>query len=278
MERGQARDPQDGHAAMETPNGSSQTLAARWGAEQLAPRAAAIAALVHAMRRLGLRASAALVVKMAKHLDAILMPRTLKAAAKEAAAAHDVGDPRRPATIVAAQVRLVLAAGPAAVDAARALAEHAKAFSEVLAEWAAKADEYGRDGAAKEVANAVARKRFVRRPDDRFKFTAMSVDLRLRRHSRNQVKMYIQQVGILLPTHVVEYCPFRARLDTDTEEIDSPKAAVYAKECEVRMPDGARVAPDGIRVMARKRRLDARARGHLERLSSLEEGVEIKGL
>jgi len=254
---------------METTNGRAQLRAARRGAAALAPRAAVVAALAHAMRRLGLRASAQLVLKMASALDAILKPRTLEDAAK-AAAAHDIGDPRRPEAIVAAQVRLVLAAGPAAVDAARSLAEHAMAFSKVLAEWAAKADEYGRDGAAKEAVAAKEGKRFVRRQRDQIKFTAMSVDLSLGRYEQSQVKMYILRDSILSPTRVVEYCPFRARLDTDPEEIDSPKAAVYADECEVRLPDGARVEPSGMRFMVRENWVDAAALGYVERLRGLE--------
>ena len=257
-------------AGMETTGGRAQLRAARRGAAVLAPRAVVVAALAHAMRRLGLRASAQLVLKMASALDAILKPRTLEGAAKAAAAGYDIGDPRRPEAIVAAQVRLVLAAGPAAVDAARSLAEHAMAFSKVLAEWAAEADEYGRDGAAEEAVAAKEGKRFVRRQRDQIKFTAMSVDLSLGRYEQSQVKMYILRDSILSPTRVVEYCPFRARLDTDPEEIDSPKAAVYADECEVRLPDGARVEPSGMRFMVRESWVDDAALGYVERLRGLE--------
>jgi len=178
--------------------------------------------------------------------------------------------------IATAQVRLVRATGPGAAAAARSLALHVGAFNVVMPEWAAAVDEYGRDGSAAEAADAVERGVFARRPYDQFRFTAMSVDLRLRRHARNQVKMRIRRAGILAPTHVVEYCPFMARLDGDPEEIDSPKAAGYSRECEVRMPDGARVAPGSVRVMARKRRLDAKACGHLGRLRRLGAAVELK--
>ena len=273
MERGQARDPQDGHAAMETAKGSSQTLAVRWGDELLAPDRANMARLEGTMQGLGPRDSAKLVVDKDEDLRVMLMPRTLDSAAKGAAAAYGVDDPRRPAAIVAAQARLVLSAGPAVIAAARSLAEHTGALNGAMPGWAAGAGVYGRDGAAEEAADAVERGMFVRRPIDDSKFTAMSVDLDLGQHADNQVKMYISQKYILSPVLVVEYHPFRARLPGDHEEIDSPKAAANAYECEVRIPDGARVVRKGVRVMARRRHLDLKAHSQLERLKRLE--VEV---
>jgi len=216
------------------------------------------------------------VVGAAGGLSAVLPPRGLETAARGAAEGLSVDNPRRSMAIVAAQVRLVCATGPGAVAAARSLALHTGAFNTVMPGWAAMADECRRDGDAAEAAGAVGRGVFARRPGDQFRFTAMSVDLRLRRHERNQVMMRIRRTGIFSPTCVVEYCPFMARLDDDPEEIDSPKAAAYAHECEVRLPDGARVAPGSVSVMARRGRLDARARGHLGRLGRLGEDVEFK--
>jgi len=261
-----------------TPDGAAQLAAARLGAKLLAPGEARTARLVVRMRAVGPRGSAKAVVEKARELDAALLPATLEGAAEEAADAHAAGDPRRAEVIVGAQVRLIRASGPAARAAAMALAEHAGAFSSMMREWAADADEYGRDGAAREAADAVEGMRFVRRTRDRLRFTAMSVNLRLGLYRRNQVKMYIRRTAILALTHVVEYCPLRARLDSDPEEIDSPKAAVYAPECEVRLPDGARIAPGGVRVLARRRRLDANARGDIGRLRRLGAVVEMKGL
>lgn len=127
--------------------------------------------------------------------------------------------------------------------------------------------------AAKEAADAVERGMFVRRRRDKLRFTAMSVNLKLGQHAANQVKMYISREHILSPVLVVECHPFRARLPGDHEEIDSPKAAANAYECEVRIPDGARVVRKGVRVMARRRHLDLKAHSQLERLKRLE--VEV---
>lgn len=276
MARGKGRDPRRAHAGMGTANGVAQACAARWGLAQFVPGADVVGSLAGAMRGLGPRASAGLVVGTASGLDAELRPGSLEMAAVDAAAGVHVDDPRRPMAVVAAQVRLVRAAGPGAVAAARALALHVGAFNSVMPGWAAAADEYGRDGAAAEAADAVETGMFVRRPGEQFGFTAMSIDLRLKRHEHNQVKMRIRRAGILSPTYVVEYCPFMARLDADPEEIDSPKAAGYARECEVRMPDGARVARGSVRVMARRRRLDAGAWWHLWRLRRLGAAVELK--
>lgn len=259
----------DAHAPLWTAAGAAQRAAAEWGAGQFAPSGGDVRALADRMRRLGPRASAALVNGAAGELRAELPPAGLEGAAEAAAAGLAEGDPARPMAIVEAQVRLVCASGPRAVAAAVRFVLHTRAFNTVMPEWAAAAGEYGRDGAAAEAANAVERGRFVRRPTDRFKFTAMSIDLGLRRHERNQVKMYIRRDAIRSPVHVVEYYPFMALLDTDIEEIDSPKAAMYADECEVRLPDGARLGHGGMRVMARKSRLDPEARVQLERLMGL---------
>jgi len=58
----------------------------------------------------------------------------------------------------------------------------------------------------------------------------------------------------------------------------SPKAARNAFECEVRLPDGARVGPGGVRVMARRPWLDGAAYGQLDRLGRLGAEVWFEGL
>jgi len=141
---------------------------------------------------------AAAVAERARELDAALLPATLEGAAEEATA-RAIGDPRRPWPIVDAQVRLVMASGPVAIAAARALAEHAGAFSAAMRGWVAGADEYGRDGAAAEAADAVERGRFARRPGKGPMFTAMSLDLGLGQHEDREVKMLIRRASI--PTH-----------------------------------------------------------------------------
>lgn len=269
---------ENGHAPLETADGAAQLAAAEWGAAQFAPRGEGANRLVGRMRDLGPRNSAALVVQAFKALAAALPPAGLARAAKKAAAGLAAGDPARPMAVVAAQVGLVRASGPRAVAAAKRLTLHTVAFNEMMPEWAATALEYGRDGAALEATNAVERGRFVRRQNDRFKFTAMSINLGLARHKQNQVKMYVRRDAIRSPIHVVKYFSFESRLDIDIEEVDSPKSAGYADECEVRLPDGARLGHGVMRVMARMPMLDLRAHWNLERLGRLGAHVVIKDL
>jgi len=102
----------------------------------------------------------------------------------------------------------------------------------------------------------------------------VTVDPELSQHERNEVKMAIRRHAVLSSVYPVEYYVFRARLSDDREEIDSPKVARNARECEVRLPDGALVDPGGIRVVARRRRVTLKAQRHLDRLRGLGVGVE----
>ena len=79
----------------------------------------------------------------------------------------------------------------------------------------------------------------------------------------------------MLSVYHVEYYVFRARLSGDHEEIDSPKVAMDAHECEVRLPDGALVDPSGISVVARKNRMSLKAFGLLDRLNGIVAGVRV---
>lgn len=227
------------------------------------------------MRADGMGRSAGRVTAAAVAPDDALWPATLDGAASEAAAGYDMGDPGRPMAIVAAQVAVIRSAGPAAVAAAGRLVLLARAFSEELQGWAGAAEEYARDGEAAEAAGGAEAGRFVRRPDNRRRFTAMSVDPDLKRHRNRQVKMRIRRRAILSPTLAVRCHAFGARLREDPEEIDSPKEARYADECEVRMPDGARVDSGQMRVVARRSRLEPEAVSHLERPRRRGVGVVI---
>jgi len=230
------------------------------------------------MRRLDPPGSAKIVTGRDRELRTALLPGTPEGIAEGAAAACAMDDPRRPEAIVGAQARAVRAAGRRATDAAASLASATSAFNRLMPEWVAAAEEYGRDGAAAEAADAVERGRFVRRPGKGTMFTAMSLDLGLGQHEDREVKMRIRRASIPPPVLVVEYHAFRARLPGDAEEIDSPKAAANAFECEVRMPDGARVGPGGVRVMARRPQLGAAAYGQLDRLGRLGAEVWFEGL
>jgi len=260
---------------MQTGNGAAQSRAARQGEERFAPSKGDVVREAAAMRGDGLAASVRRIRGAEDALAARLPPGGLERAAVDGAAGRGVDDPERPVGMVGRQVDLVLASGPAAVAAARRLVLLLRAFNIVLPEWAAAAGVYARDGAAREAAVAAERGQFARRQTDRFRFTAMSVDLQLGRHRESQVKMLIQKRAILSPTHVVEYRAFRARLDTDPEEIDSPKAARDAEGCEVRLPGGAGVDSMGMRVMARKSKLDTMAAMHLRSLVALGVRVDI---
>jgi len=266
-----------GPGGLSTPDGSAQLRAARRGSRLFGRGEAAMREVEGEMRRLGARRSARIVTGWDRELRNALLPGTPEGIAEEASA-YAMGDPRRPEEIVDAQARAVRAAGRRAAEAAASLASATSAFNGLMLEWAAAAEEYGRDGAAAEAADAVERGRFVRRPGRGPMFTAMSLDLGLGQHERNQVKMRIRRASILPPIHVVEYHVFRARLPGDAEEIDSPKAARNAFECEVRMPDGARVGPGGVRVMARRPHPDVAAYGHLDRLGRLGAEVRLEGL
>jgi len=90
--------------------------------------------------------------------------------------------------------------------------------------------------------------------------------------------MRIRRAPILPPTRAAEYLAFRARLPGDAGEVDAPKAAMNAFEREVRLPDGARVGPGGVRVMARRPHPDVAAYGHLDRLGRLGAEVRLEGL
>lgn len=275
MARGHVRDPPRGRAVTATANGAAQTRAAEWGEAQFEPAGADVERERAAMRGDGMERSARRVTVAAVALDGALWPATLDEAAAEAAVGYDMDDPDRPMAIVAAQVGLVRGAGPAADAAARRLVLLARAFSEELRGWADAAEEYARDGATVEAAGAAEAGRFVRRPNDRCRFTAMSVDPDLERYRDCQVKIHIRRRAILSPTLVVRYHAFRALLQDDDEEIDSPKEARYADECEVRMPDGARVDPSQMRVVVRRSRLGPGAVSNLGRLRRRGVGVVI---
>jgi len=103
-------------------------------------------------------------------------------------------------------------------------------------------------------------------------------DLGLGQHEDSQAKMRVRRSSVLPHMLVAEYRAFRARLPGDAEEIDSPRAAANAFECEVRMPDGARVGPGGVRVTARRPQLGAAAHGQLDRLGRLGAVVWFEGL
>jgi len=265
-------------AGLATPNGSAQLRAARRGSGLFGQGGAAVRDVEGEMRRLGPPGSAEIVTGWDHELRTALLPGTPEVTAGRAAAAYAMDDPQRPEAIVGAQVRAVRAAGRRAAEAAASLVTCASAFNRLMPEWAATAEEYGRDGAAAEAADAVERGRFARRPGIGPMFTAMSLDLSLGQHEDREVKMRIRLASILAPIHVVEYHAFRARLDSDFEEIDSPKAARNAFECEVRLPDGARVGPGGVRVMARRPWLDGAAYGQLDRLGRLGAEVWFEGL
>lgn len=275
MARGHVRDPRRGGSVTETANGAAQARAAEWGAAQFEPAAADVEREGAAMRADGMGRSAGRVTAAAVALDDALWPATLDGAASEAAAGYDMDDPGRPMAIVAAQVAVIRAAGPAAVAAAGRLVLLARAFSEELQGRAGAAKECARDGEAAEAAGGAEAGRFVRRPDNRRRFTAMSVDPDLERHRNRQVKMRIRRRAMLSPTLAVRCHAFGARLREDPEEIDSPKEARYADECEVRMPDGARVDSGQMRVVARRSRLEPEAVSHLERPRRRGVGVVI---
>lgn len=278
MEPRRAGDPPRGPAGMVTPNGSAQLRAARQGSELFGRGPEGVRDIEEEMRRLGPRRSAWIVTGKEQELRVALLPDSPEGAAERAAAGRGIDDPARPPAIVGGQVRAVRAAGRRAADAAASLVTCTRAFNAMMRVWAEAAEEYGRDGDAAEAAGAVEAGRFARRPDKGPMFTAMSLDLRLGQHEDRQVKMLVRRSSILSPTHVVEYHAFRARLPNDAEEIDSPKAALNAFECEVRLPDGARVGRGGVRVMARRAVLDTAAYGQLDRLRRLGADVWFEGL
>jgi len=223
------------------------------------------------MRRIGAVASARRILAAVAALDTALMYHgSLDEAAEAAASGCAQDDPGRPRKIVGAQWDLVRSAGPGAIIAARRVTARTRAFNALMAEWANAADEYWRDGSAAEAAEA---KKFVRRGGDQYGFTGVTVDPDLAQHAKNQVKMSIRRHAVLSSAHPVEYYVFRARLSSDREEIDSPKVAVNARECEVRLPDGALVDPGGIHVVARKSMVNPGVQVGLERLGRL--GVSV---
>lgn len=257
-----------------TAAGTAQIKAVR-EAELLAGASAADARReIDAMRGAGMGASVERVRAAVVALDTALMYHgLLEEAAKAGAKKCAIGDPHRAGAIVAAQWDLVRSAGPGAIMAARRAVARTRAFNAMMVEWANAAGVYGRDGSAAEAAAAAEAKKFSRRGDDQFGFTGMSVNLKLRQHEKNQVKMTIRRNAILSSVYHVEYYAFRARLSNDHEEIDSPKVAWNAHECEVRLPDGALVNPGGISVVARRSMMDTAALGHLGRLEALGVGV-----
>jgi len=227
------------------------------------------------MRRIGMVASAERVRAAVKALSVALMYHgSLDGAAEAAAKGCARDDPGRPRKIVAAQWELVRSAGPGAIMAARRVVARTRAFNALMAEWARAAGEYRRDGSAAEAAAAAGAREFVRRGNGRYGFTGLTVNLKLRQHEENQVKMTIGRHAILSSVYLVEYYVFRARLSNDHEEIDSPKVAINAHECEVRLPDGALVDLGGVRVVARRSMMNPKAQAHLERLGRLGVGVE----
>jgi len=200
---------------------------------------------------------------------------SLDEAAKAAAGGCAQDDPDRPRKIVAGQWELVRSAGHGAIMAARRVVARTRAFNALMVEWANAASEYRRDGSAAEAAAAAEAKKFVRRGNDQYGFTGLTVNLKLRQHEKNQVKMTIGRHAILSSVYLVEYYVFRARLSNDREEIDSPKVAMNAHECEVRLPDGALVDTGGIRVVARRSMMNPNSQVNLERLGRLGVGVTI---
>jgi len=215
------------------------------------------------------------VLAAVRALDIALMyhgslDETAEAAAK--GCARD--DPDRPWKIVAGQWELVRGAGFGAIVAARRVVVCTRAFNALMAEQANAAGEYRRDGSAAEAAAAAAERKFVRRGGGKYGFTGVTVDPDLAQHAENEVKMAIRRHAVLSSVYPVEYYVFRARLSDDREEIDSPKVARNARECEVRLPDGALVDPSGIRIVARRGMMSPKARGHLDLLRGLGVGVE----
>ena len=228
------------------------------------------------MRRIGMLASAMRVLAAVGALNAALMYHgKLEDVAEAAAKGLAEDDPGRPMAIVSAQWKLVQGAGHGAVVAARRVVVRTRAFSALMKEWANAAGEYGRDGAAAEAMAAAEGKKFVRRCGGKYGFTGVSANLRLKQHEKNEVKMIIKRHAILSSVYPVEYYVFRARLSGDHEEIDSPKVAMDAHECEVRLPDGALVDPSGISVVARKNRMSLKAFGLLDRLNGIVAGVRV---
>ena len=228
------------------------------------------------MRRIGMLASAMRVLAAVGALNVALMYHgKLEDVAEAAAKGLAQDDPGRPMAIVSAQWKLVQGAGHGAVVAARRVVVRTRAFSALMKEWANAADGYRRDGGTAEVVTAAKRKKFARRSNSQFGFTGMTVDPDLEQHSKNQVKMTIKRHAILSSVYPVEYYVFRARLSGDREEIDSPKAARNAHECEVRLPDGALVDPSGISVVARRSMVDPYINECLERLRALGVGVSV---
>jgi len=227
------------------------------------------------MRGIGTAEAARRVVAAVAALDVALMYHgSLDEAAEAGAEGCAQDDPDRARKIVAAQWELVRSAGFGAIVAARRVVACTRAFNALLAERARAAGEYRRDGSAAEAAAAVEAKKFVRRGGGQYGFTGVTVDPELSQHERNEVKMAIRRHAVLSSVYPVEYYVFRARLSDDREEIDSPKVARNARECEVRLPDGALVDPGGIRVVARRRRVTLKAQRHLDRLRGLGVGVE----
>ena len=228
------------------------------------------------MRRIGMLASAMRVLAAVGALNAALMYHgKLEDVAEAAAKGLAQDDPGRPMAIVSAQWELVQGAGHGAVVAARRVVVRTRAFSALMKEWANAAGEYRRDGDAAEAMAAAEGKKFVRRCGGKYGFTGVSANLRLKQHEKNEVKMIIKRHAILSSVYPVEYYVFRARLSGDHEEIDSPKVAMDAHECEVRLPDGALVDPGGISVVARKNRMDPGVSECLERLRALGVGVSV---
>jgi len=226
------------------------------------------------MRRIGMVASAKRVRGAVRALNiAIMYHGSLDGAAEAAAEGRAADDPDRPRAIVAAQWDLVRGAGFGAIAAARRVVVRTRAFNALMVEWANAAGEYRRDGSAAEAAAAAQARKFVRRSGDRYGFTGMSVNLHLRQHAKNQVKVTVKRHAVLASVLHVEYYVFRARLSNDREEIDSPKVAMNAHECEVRLPDGALVDTGGIRVVARRSMMSPEVQADLERLGRL--GVSV---
>jgi len=228
------------------------------------------------MRGIGAVKAARRVLAAVRGLDTALMYHgSLDEAAKAAAEGCARDDPDRPWKIVAGQWELVRGAGFGAIATARRVVACTRAFNALMAEQANAASEYRRDGSAAEAAAAAAARKFVRRGDSQYGFTGVTVDPNLAQHAENEVKMEIRRHAVLSSVYPVEYYVFRARLSGDREEIDSPKVARNAHECEVRLPDGALVDPSGIRVVARMGMIGPEALGHLDRLRGLGVGVVI---
>ncbi len=224
-----------------TRSGRRQLRAVIAAEQRLEPCQVVIEKNIGIMRSIGMYRAAELVWDAKDKLDTALEPYGSLLDVARIAAGDCVGHRDRAEKLVMAQEAHLRAAGPKVMDMARTVVELVRAFNTMQLVWAESVPVFYRKIELAEILNIIKGGKFMRRLHSQYRFTGFSMNQRSPFHTHRLITLVVGQDALHHGPYPVMYTLFESRSGNDIEEIDSPKSVRLVQECEVRVPDGARM-------------------------------------